>query len=74
MNENERDKLVDLTSKAIEVNKELLADEQRFIVAVPTASESSLHEMNEHSNDLCSQEHLLLAASKSLLQMVTNKS
>jgi hypothetical protein len=75
MNENERIKLIELTSKAVAINEELLADEKEFIAIAGDSSVDvgSLREMNDPLNELCSKELLLLAASKSLLQITTNK-
>jgi len=74
MHKNERSKLIELTSRAVAVNEELLGDEKKFIAAIDSSSDVLyLLEMNEHLNELCSKEHLLLAASKSLLQIMSNK-
>jgi hypothetical protein len=74
MQETERNKLIELTSRAVSVNEELLADEKKFIATISTSSDvSTLHAMNEHLNELCSKEHLLLSASRSLLQIMLKK-
>lgn len=74
MNETERNKLIELTSKAVSVNEKLLSDEKKFIEAVSANSDHVvLEEMNEQLNELCSKEHLLLAASKSLLQIINSR-
>jgi hypothetical protein len=71
---NERDKLIELISNAVAVNEKLLAQEKNFISAVAgSVDTSSLQQMNEELSDLCNKERLLLAASESLLQIMSNK-
>jgi hypothetical protein len=71
---NERDKLIELISNAVAVNEKLLAEEKNFISAVAgSVDTSSLQQMNEELSDLCNKERLLLAASESLLQIMSNK-
>lgn len=70
MQEREQNKLIELARKAVSINEELLGDEKRFIEAVSSNQNfSSVVEIN----DLCSREHLCLAATKSLLQIINNK-
>ena len=67
----ERDKLIELTKKAISINEQLLCDEKKFLTAISSQQDTiSLQEMNESLNNLCGKEHLYLAAAKSLLQMI----
>lgn len=74
MNEKERSKLIELTERAAVINEKLLSDEKVFIEAVAADNDpSSLQEMNEKLNDLCTKEHLYLSATKSLLQMMNKK-
>jgi DNA-binding MarR family transcriptional regulator len=74
MQENERNKLVELTKKAVTINEELLANEKKFIEEVSSGGkDSSLEELNEKLNELCSKELLYLAATKSLLQIINKK-
>jgi hypothetical protein len=74
MNPNERDRLIELVTNAVAINEKLLSEEKNFINAVSgVTGTSSLQKMNEQLNDLCSKEHLYLAASKSLLQIMSNR-
>ena len=74
MNEDERNKLIELTSRAVSVNEKLLSNEKEFIAAVSATSDlTSLEAMNDRLNVLCCEEHLLLAASRSLLQIMNPK-
>ena len=68
MHKHDRDKLLALTKRAIEINEELLSDEKEFIkVVIAGGTPSSLASMNEKLNLLCRKEHLYLSAAKFLL-------
>jgi hypothetical protein len=74
MQEKERIKLIELTRIALDINKELLAYEKRFIEAVSSNQKHSLlEELNEEINGLCRKERLYLGATKSLLKMMSER-
>ena len=73
MDEREKNKLIELTSKAVSINEKLLADQKRFIDAIMSQEDTvALEETNEKLNELCRIEHLFLSATKSLLQRINN--
>jgi hypothetical protein len=75
MNESERNRMMELVSRAISVNEQLLDHEKRFMDAVSTSADlSSLQELSDHLNELCSKELRFLAASKSLLKIMSIQS
>ncbi|GEO11541.1 hypothetical protein SAE01_40370 [Segetibacter aerophilus] len=68
MQDKERTKLIELTRIAIDINKELLANEKKFVEAVSSnQSRSYLKDLNEKIHWLCRKERLYLGAVKSLL-------
>lgn len=70
---NERARLLKLTTRAISINKELLAEERKFAdFALLSTDIPFLSQMNEKLNDLV-KEHLYLAAAKSLLQIMAKR-
>ncbi len=74
MQESERNKLIELTKRAVSVNEKLLAEEKHFIEAVTDNTNSFLlEELNENLAELCRKEHLYLSATKSLLQIINKK-
>lgn len=71
---NERARLLKLTTRAISINKELLAEERKFAdFALLSTDIPFLSQMNEKLNDLVAKEHLYLAAAKSLLQIMAKR-
>lgn len=74
MQQNERNKLIELTEKAIKVNEKLLADERKFLAAIDSSKDPGyLEQENEMLSELCRKEHLYLSATKSLLQIINKK-
>jgi hypothetical protein len=74
MQKSERNKLIELTERALTINEELLADEKKFIKAVSSGEDlSSIKELNEKLNQLCRKEHMYLAATKSLIKTIQKK-
>jgi site-specific recombinase XerD len=69
MNNGERARLVELTSKAVEVNERLLAEEKKFIDAASGSSDVIfLKQMNAKLTSLIRIERLYLQATKVLLR------
>ncbi|GEO09503.1 hypothetical protein SAE01_19990 [Segetibacter aerophilus] len=70
MQQKERVKLAELTRIAIYINKELLANEKKFLEAVSSnQSRLYLQDLNEKINYRCRKERLYLGAAKSLLRI-----
>lgn len=71
MKNYERDKLINLTERAVAINEKLLANEKEFIKALADNKDvTSLKDMNENLNEMCRKEYLYLSAAKSLLQII----
>lgn len=71
MKNYERDKLINLTERAVAINEKLLANEKEFIKALADNKDiTSLEDMNENLNEMCRKEYLYLSAAKSLLQII----
>jgi hypothetical protein len=68
-------KLMELASKAVSINKQLLQEEEEFISAVEQRKEVSLLEkMPDNINLLIRKEHLFLGALKRQLQKLSCQS
>jgi hypothetical protein len=67
----ERGRLMELTSKAISINRELLKEEKCLLEAAEYLEPLPLKGVSDKINELIVNEHLHVAAIKSLLQIVT---
>jgi hypothetical protein len=68
-------KLVELASKAVSINEELLKEEREFINAVKEDKEiTALERMSERINLLVRKEHLFLGAVQLLIKKISRSS
>jgi hypothetical protein len=73
MDVNERNRLIELTTRAVSVNERLLTEEKRLIAAAASAEDlHTLIELIKKLAALCRTEHLYIDAAKSLLTSITS--
>lgn len=74
MKETERDRLIELTKRAISINEKLLAKEKYFVEAINSDTNPLLlKELSETLAELSRKELLYLSATKSLLQIINTE-